>query len=201
MSKSSNINNNKNEVNNINYSELLGEHAICPITLEIYKDPVFIPECGHTLDKSGLINLLQKKCPLCNTIFIGNPSNFKTNWSLASILQLEIIKNQTNINSKMNNNENLDENIKDYDMKQAQDDINNYIIKKMKINLEIILKYIKDLSQKGKSHAELDVSQNDVRVTKLLLEELKKKGFILTEIKENGFMIASKTRLIKISWG
>lgn len=143
------------------------ENLKCPITLDIFKDPVFIPECGHTFDKNALKSLPQKKCPLCNQAFIGNSDEFKTNWSIASILEIEIKNNEINPIPE----------ILSYNAIKAKKDRENYISETTNKIMIFILGNIKKLAMEAKTSYDFDTSKIPNPITKALIDELRIKGF------------------------
>uniref|UniRef100_A0A3B5M347 Uncharacterized protein n=1 Tax=Xiphophorus couchianus TaxID=32473 RepID=A0A3B5M347_9TELE len=58
-------------------SSMLEEDLLCPVCLDIYKDPVFLP-CSHSLCKACLLNIRRERrepsCPVCRRRSAGgNP--------------------------------------------------------------------------------------------------------------------------------
>ena len=164
--------NNEPKVDNENQMNInentLNESLKCSITLEIFKDPVFIPDCGHTFDRNGLENLPQKKCPLCNHIFSGNPHDFKTNWAIASILGIEIKKKEINSNE-----------ILDYNALKAKKDRDTYVNETTNKLLVHALSIIQKLALEGKTSFDFDISKINGTIVSMMENELKKKGFVI----------------------
>lgn len=66
------------------------EDLICPITLELFKDPITVPCCGTSFDRASIIK--QRICPICRKKFENfDPINYK------------IIENYINTNQKSDN--------------------------------------------------------------------------------------------------
>eukprot|EP01084_Bolivina_argentea_P002250 4158_1 len=85
------------------------EDLTCPITLELFEDPITVPCCGKTFSRnplhSYLTNKQDKKCPLCN----GDLSNFdartvQTNRNLLSFV--ELMKNQQIVKQQLEEKQN-----------------------------------------------------------------------------------------------
>jgi hypothetical protein len=66
----------------------------CVITHEQFKIPVIVPECGHTFERSAIIEHLsqhqEKKCPICNKIIRTDSLLFPINWVAVNALNLHI---------------------------------------------------------------------------------------------------------------
>jgi U-box domain len=56
---------------------MLSEELVCPISLELFNDPILVPCCGKTFSRRSLINTfkIRKECPLCR----GSLSSFNLN--------------------------------------------------------------------------------------------------------------------------
>ena len=163
--------------NNVN------DHFICPITLEIYKDPVFIPECGHTFERQNLINLQNKKCPICNNVFNGNPNNFQINWSLASIMNINVKKPEAKPEDELLN----------YDAKSAREDRQKFINEIKLTTMIQIVKQVKQYALSGRTCMDYDLSGVDTNIIGIIKQELTKKGFSLTDVH-------MKFNWVRISW-
>jgi hypothetical protein len=137
----------------------------CPITLEQFTEPIVIPECGHTFDKKSLESLHQKKCPLCDIIYSGNPNDFPINWIVVSHLNLEIHK-------KIN-----EDKLTNYDAIEALNDKRNYITENTDRYMRAILVNINLLAKKGKSEYEFYTSIVDPILLPYIYEELVKREF------------------------
>lgn len=164
-------------------NNLINDNFLCPISLDTYKEPVFIPDCGHTFDRQNLIDLPNKKCPICSIAFSGNPNSFKTNWSLASIMNLNI----KNIEVK------LEDDLLEYSAKNARDDRLKFV-NEIKLTILVqILKQIKSAASQGKTSIEFDFSGTSPDVITIIKQELTKKGFSLADIH-------MKFNFTRISW-
>jgi len=158
---------NKEDENNPN-----GINFLCPISLEPYKEPVFIPDCGHTFDRQNLVDLPNKKCPICSIPFSGNPNNFKINWSLASIMNLNVKIPET----KPEND------LLEYSAKDARYDKLQFINEIKSTMLIQIMKQVKQAATQGKSTIDYDFSGIEFGIIGILKQELIKKGFTLADI-------------------
>jgi len=107
------------------------EWSICPLTGESLENPVVIPECGHTFEKSMLLNYLTnyvKKCPLCKKVVKTDLSQIPFNFIVRDALeqQQNMIKKQHLIKSH------IKKKINDYfseHQKQANKLVREYIKK------------------------------------------------------------------------
>ena len=161
------------------------DNLICPITLEPFTEPVFIPDCGHTFDRKGLINILSKKCPICNINFSGNPNNFKINWSIVSMLNIDIqVQDVAN-------------DILSYDAACAKKDVSEYILSAVNKLLVHILSNIKQVALTGKTVYELDVSKMDNIVLAELKNIMQKKGFSMNS---SSPMMHPSSGTLRITW-
>ena len=149
----------------------LHENLICPITLDIFKEPVFIPECGHTFDRLGLINSVNKKCPICTDNFTGNPIDFKINWSIASILDINIKKSEIK----------PVDNIITYDAAKAKSDRHQYINGLLDKLMLHTLSNIRQLALSGKNSFEINISSIDNTIMEAFKMNILKKGFTFNQ--------------------
>ena len=83
------------------------EELTCPITLELFQDPITVPCCGKALSRNPLREYLTNKalCPLCN----GDLSSFdastaQTNKNLLAFV--ELIKNQQIVKRQLEQKQN-----------------------------------------------------------------------------------------------
>lgn len=163
-SSSSKVEIQENKASQINYTEL--EKTLrCPILLEPFKDPVFIPECGHTFDRKALIGLIIKKCPICNHYFKNDPLKFRVNWIVASLLNLNIPRP-------------TQEDILAYDAEMARVASNKAIATKVDRILTYFLKQIKLMSELGKK--DFDYEFDDIpeaNYIQAIVDELKVRGY------------------------
>lgn len=147
------------------------ENFCCPVTSELFTDPTIIPECGHTFDRSVLIKLENKKCPVCNIEFHDLPQDLPTNWLAVSHLNLSI-KPKEDKNSKD----------KDYDADQAYHDCRQYIETKSKIIIKDIIIQIKKRATKGNYYVKFNISQYCDAYDPM--DEIKKKIISVLEAKK-----------------
>ncbi len=82
-------------------SNLNEEQLLCPITMELFNDPINVPCCGQTFSRQSLIDhsTINKNCPM----YRGNLSNLdltniKKNIIVANLV--DIIKNKKIIRPK-----------------------------------------------------------------------------------------------------
>ncbi|QKF93510.1 SP-RING finger protein [Fadolivirus algeromassiliense] len=144
----------------------MSDTFVCPITLEQFKEPIIIPTCGHTFDKNGLINLPNKKCPICKTDFVGNPLNFPFNWTIISHLGLEIKQNKL-----------VENDIMSYDANQAKLDREKAINESRDMIVKNILHNIKILALKGMCTYEFDYKNISSVVVQAVMKELANRKF------------------------
>jgi len=163
----------------------LNDDLTCPITLDVFKDPVFIPECGHTFDRNGLNSLSTKYCPICKNSFSGNTNDFMTNWVIASILGISI---------KQIDGENVKDNPKtkllEYDATKATHDRQIYVDKHANALLLFALSKIKTIAVDGGYSFDLNLSH----VHPLVLSQVEK------ELHARKFILAKNGNVLKISW-
>jgi len=88
----------------------------CPLTLEIFKNPVLTAECGHTFEQSDLTTWLQQRqtCPLSNEPIDPkklSPNRFAVSeiefYRRTQIPSYSFFANQTNTTTTSHNNHNL----------------------------------------------------------------------------------------------
>lgn len=67
----------------------MSESFECSLTLERFKHPVVLVECGHSFEKYAIEECIKKKseCPECRTPIT---TNAVTNWALVKGLSLDI---------------------------------------------------------------------------------------------------------------
>jgi len=136
---------------------------ICPITQQLFRDPRIIIEYGHTVDKDALLNLVNKKCPVCICNFEENPRFFPINWNIVSYLGISIAINN---------------NIDNYTVDQARADCKKYILNKAKEAEPFFLNIIKDKARKGEYNINIECLNNlNVHICYKLEEMLKRKGY------------------------
>jgi len=141
------------------------ESLKCPITLEPFKDPVFIPECGHTFERKALNDLQIKKCPLCNNYFKGDPAKFRVNWIVAEMLDLNIPRT-------------IKEDILAYDAEMARLESNKAIADKVDRFLTYLLRQIKPLSKAGNKKFSYEFEElPEDHYSKAIIDELKVRGY------------------------
>lgn len=149
----------------------------CPITMENFTEPVFVPECGHTFDRKELMKLPNKKCPLSNCSFSDEPIDFKFNWLAVSMLNINVKEPENQFGSSIVN----------YNAKKAIEDRIKYITDKVLLN---ILLRVKELTSMGKGYCQVDTS----KMEKCIIEPLK------NMLIDRGFRINDGYTCIELRW-
>lgn len=148
----------------------------CPITMEPFKIPVFIPQCGHTFERNAVIKLKNKKCPVCNNAIIGDPKNFPINWVIASHLNLNI--------EKISNNK---QEISSYNAIDAEKEVDLFIEENVNKIVNNLLIKVKEKSSQGFTyHNENNFYGNySSVVSKHVIKKLQSKGFTCRKTKDS----------------
>lgn len=150
----------------------------CPISTDLFKDPVFIPECGHTFDRAELINSAVRKCPLCNVYFKGDPAKFRVNWVVAEILGLNIPRPTA-------------EDFANYDAMMARADSNKVITDRA---IKLLAKLLHDI----KAHAKATGVRSYTFETGDISEDIIKQTII--ELRLRGYTVSEYYKSIGIFW-
>lgn len=148
----------------------MSDNFTCPITLEKFKEPIIIPTCGHTFDKTALLAVPIKKCPICKTDFGNDINAFPINWSVASHLNLDIKKKP----------EEISDDILSYDAAKAKADREVFINNQKDILIKNILHNIKILASKGTYYYEFDFKNTVSPIINAVVKDLNSRKFNAT---------------------
>ena len=136
------------------------------VTMDYFKDPVVVPECGHTFDRKVLQTLSIKRCPLCNAYFKGDPDKFRNNWVIVDILNLDIPRPTK-------------EDIEKYDAEMAYLDSSRNISDKSHRLLMAVLNHIKIRAKAGYRSDTFDTKSlhKNEELIKGLIKDLESRNF------------------------
>lgn len=149
------------------------------VTMDYFKDPVIVPECGHTFDRKVLQSLSVKRCPLCNAYLKGDPEKFRNNWVIVDILNLNIPRPTK-------------EEIEKYDAEMAYLDSSRNLSDKSHKLLQAVLSHIKIRAKAG--------HHSDTFDTKMIAKNEDLIDGLINDLKARKFEVEKNYDSLEISW-